>query len=633
MARLLSLLALASTAVGSSILFEGGTVISWDDASSSTTITRNASLLITDDTITGIYAAGESVPRPSGNDTQIIDATDKILTPGFIDTHRHGWQTAYRTLGSNTSLWEYFGRYGEYASAGRYTADDVYLSQLTGLYEAINAGVTTTLDHASHTWSNETAEAGLRASVDSGARVFWAYAIRDITDFTIAEQIGNFRDLARAAIYKGTPTSLGIAHDTFSSDAEGAAAVVALAKELNVSVITTHLLEGPWGFSNSPELLQSLDILNTSIPVVFSHASFLGFTAHELLKATDQHISITPESELHYGHLHPTSHLLLDQASLGVDTHFTFSTDILTQARLWLQRVRALFYAQGLDAWKIPVNSPMSAGQAFMLATAGGARALRRRDLGGPWGFSNSPELLQSLDILNTSIPVVFSHASFLGFTAHELLKATDQHISITPESELHYGHLHPTSHLLLDQASLGVDTHFTFSTDILTQARLWLQRVRAIFYAQGLDAWKIPVNNPMSASQAFMLATAGGARALRRRDLGVLAPGAKADVVLWDGAGPALLGWDDPVAAVMLHASVADIDTVVVNGVVKKRAGRLVVDGYDSLKTRFLASARRIQRVLKDTPLPAPTGAFMSGAELTRVQEADVVRGNGTGY
>lgn len=94
-------------------------------------------------------------------------------------------------------------------------AEDVYIGQLAGLYEALNAGVTTTLDHAHHTWSNETSEAGLQASVDSGARVFWAYAFHELQNYTIVEQIGNFRDIAKAAVYEGSPTTLGMAYDAF----------------------------------------------------------------------------------------------------------------------------------------------------------------------------------------------------------------------------------------------------------------------------------------------------------------------------------------------------------------------------------------------------------------------------------
>lgn len=55
----------------------------------------------------------------------------KIVSPGFVDTHRHGWQTAYKTLGSNTTLAEYFDRYGEFTQAGtEFTADDIYLGQV-----------------------------------------------------------------------------------------------------------------------------------------------------------------------------------------------------------------------------------------------------------------------------------------------------------------------------------------------------------------------------------------------------------------------------------------------------------------------------------------------------------------------
>ena len=246
----------------------------------------------------------------------------------------------------------------------------------------------------------------------------------------------------------------------------------------------------------------------------------------------------------------------------------------------------------------------------------------------------NDPEAFQRAGVLNSSTSVVISHASFLTAEGAQLLRSTNQYISITPESEMHYGHGQPTGHLVQDQASIGVDTHFAYSTDILTQARRWLQTVRARFYERASENWEVPANNPMSVAQAFRLATRSGGLALRRPDLGVVGPGARADLVVWDGRSPALLGWTDPVAAVLLHASVGDIEHVLVDGVFKKRDRRLVVDGgYEDVQDRFLESAQRIQELWRAKPLPVLKGQFDSGYNYGRVHESDVLRGVGTGY
>ncbi|PNY25020.1 5-methylthioadenosine/S-adenosylhomocysteine deaminase-like protein, partial [Tolypocladium capitatum] len=454
----------------SSTLFWGGTVIAFDDDSESLRVIRDGSVLVTNDRIVAV--SPESRPRDLPHDTQMIDITGQIITPGFIDTHRHGWQTAFKTIGSNTSLAEYFGRYGEFAAASSYRPEDVYLGQLVGLYEALSGGVTTTLDHAHHTWSNATAYAGLNASVESGARVIWSYAFHNISslNYTISDQIPNFREIAESHVLDGTPTELGVAYDSWGPDPDikEAEEIVRLAREYNVSVITTHSLGGPWGIDNMPEDVHAFGILNDSIPVVFSHASFL------------------------------TSH---------------------------------------------------------------GAR----------------------------------------------LLRSTNQYISITPESEMHYGHTHPYSYLIQDQAALGIDTHFTYSSDILTQARLWLQSARYQLASAVLDQWRLPSRNPMSVTQAFHLATRAGGLALRRSDLGVIRVGAKADVVVWNAReSPSLLGWVDPVAAVMLHASVGDVLHVMVDGKFVKRDGKILASNYQSVRQRFLASAKRIQSIWRNTPYPA---------------------------
>ncbi|KAK2858377.1 hypothetical protein FQN49_004796 [Arthroderma sp. PD_2] len=120
----------------------------------------------------------------------MIDITGQIITPGLIDTHRHGWQTAFKKIASNATLAGYIGRYGESVAASS-SPEDVYLGQLTGLYEALNAGVTTLLDHARHTWSNATAYVEIDALVESGGRVIWLYTFHNITslNYTISDQI------------------------------------------------------------------------------------------------------------------------------------------------------------------------------------------------------------------------------------------------------------------------------------------------------------------------------------------------------------------------------------------------------------------------------------------------------------
>jgi len=54
-----------------------------------------------------------------------IDATNGILMPGMIDTHRHMWQTAMRGYGADWTLTQYFVWY--YHQYGKlFRPEDVY---------------------------------------------------------------------------------------------------------------------------------------------------------------------------------------------------------------------------------------------------------------------------------------------------------------------------------------------------------------------------------------------------------------------------------------------------------------------------------------------------------------------------
>lgn len=109
-----------------------------------------------------------------------------------------------------------------------------------------------------------------------------------------------------------------------------------------------------------------------------------------------------------------------------------------------------------------------------------------------------------------------------------------------------------------------------------------------------------------MTVEQGFLLATRQGGRSLWRDDIGVIKVGAKADLVVFNGDSPNMLGWSNAVAAVMLHANVGDIEHVLVDGVFRKRDFKLVNTKlpWKEVKERFLEAARRIQS--QAFPLPA---------------------------
>src|SRR5882757_6811888 len=137
---------------GRPIVFRNATVLTMDDAHH---VLHGADVLITGDRIT---AVGPGLQVPEG--TAEIDATGGIVMPGMIDTHRHMWQTAMRGYGADWTLTQYF--VWNYLQWGKsFRPQDIYAGNLLGAIEAIDAGVTTTVD-----WSH-----GLRTPQHADAAV------------------------------------------------------------------------------------------------------------------------------------------------------------------------------------------------------------------------------------------------------------------------------------------------------------------------------------------------------------------------------------------------------------------------------------------------------------------------------
>ncbi len=272
---------------------------------------RNATVLTVDPSlgmITGgdvlvaerrIAQVGKYLTAP--DDAIEIDATDGILMPGMVDTHRHMWQTALRGFGADWTLTNYFQFY--YLNWGKiFRPEDIYAGNLLSAIEAIDAGVTTTVD-----WSH-----GLQTTAHADAAVDALEAVPGRFVLAYGNLLGapwewskspEFADFIRRRIDgRGDMLRMQMAFDVTGDPAFPEKAAFEVARDFNLPV-TTHA--GVWGATNDNGIRLMHDAGFMTPSTIYVHAATLSEDSYQRIAATGGHASVSTESEQSAGQGYP----------------------------------------------------------------------------------------------------------------------------------------------------------------------------------------------------------------------------------------------------------------------------------------------------------------------------------------
>ena len=132
----------------------------------------------------------------SAGDAEIIDATNCIAIPGFVDSHRHTWESLLRNAGPDWTLAQYFTAVRTVMGA-IYTPEDMHMANLLGALDSLDAGTTTVFDWSHNNNSPDHADAAIQGLRESGIRSVFGYGNSTAEWNLPSDLTSNYDDIRR----------------------------------------------------------------------------------------------------------------------------------------------------------------------------------------------------------------------------------------------------------------------------------------------------------------------------------------------------------------------------------------------------------------------------------------------------
>jgi 5-methylthioadenosine/S-adenosylhomocysteine deaminase len=351
------------------LLITNGIVVTLDDQQR---IFAPGAVAIRGNAIVAVGAAPDIAARVSARST--IDARDRVVMPGLINTHTHAPMVLYRGLGDDLALMDWLQKYIFPAEAKTVSPAFVRTGTELAALEMIRSGTTTYVDmyYFEEEIARTTKRAGLRGVLG-----------QTIIEFPVPDAKTPADALARAEAFirefqnDELITPAVAPHAVYTNDAATLTRSRDLAQKYNVPLVI-HLAETDAETAMSLErhkarpvaALEALGVFTTR--VIAAHAVWIDADEIELLRKRSVGVAHNPESNMKLASgTAPVPAYLAAGVSVGLGTDGAASNNDLD-----------MFEAMRQAAFlhKLTTKDPraVSARTALEMATRGGARVIGR---------------------------------------------------------------------------------------------------------------------------------------------------------------------------------------------------------------------------------------------------------------